>query len=237
MIPKVKRAMASQHRPIALTNVGYKVFMGMVKDKMVGQRMYDERVGCLQAGFTEGRRMEENLFILGYCVDECYRMKERLVIVAIDFSKAFDSVDRGALIEGLMYYKCDPKVIEVVASMYEGDRTEIWREGVRMGELEVRSGIRQGCTGSPQLFVMVVGMIIEKIVRSGLGYRSGSVRVPVLFYADDGLLMARSTGEAERMVELLEEEADKCGLRMNREKSMCMIFNGEQNEQAVIGEG
>ena len=112
------------------------------------------------------------------------------MIVAIDFSKAFDSVDRKVLIEGLMYFKCDSRVIEVVARMYEGDETEIWREGEMMGELEIKSGIRQGCTGSPQLFVMLVGMIIEKMVRSGMGYRSGGVRVPVLFYADDGLVLA-----------------------------------------------
>ena len=35
-----------------------------------------------------GRRLEENLFIVRY--------------------KAFDSVDRVALIRALMYYKCDP---------------------------------------------------------------------------------------------------------------------------------
>ena len=32
-----------------------------------------------------------------------------------------------------------------------------------MGEVEVRNGIRQGCTGSPRLFVMVVSMIIERM--------------------------------------------------------------------------
>ena len=66
-----------------------------------------------------------------------------------------------------------------------------------MGDTEVTGGIRQGCTGSPQLFVMVVNMVINSIVEGGLGNRDEKFYVPVLFYADDGLLLAGSSGEAE----------------------------------------
>ena len=32
MIPKTKKPRAKEHRPIALVNAGYKLFMGLVKD-------------------------------------------------------------------------------------------------------------------------------------------------------------------------------------------------------------
>ena len=85
-----------------------------------------------------------------------------------------------------------------------GDRQEMWRSnGILVGDTdtEVTGGIRQGCTGSPQLFVMVVNIIINSIVESRMGYRDDDFYVPV-FYADDGLLLvARSCGcgEAEDM--------------------------------------
>ena len=63
-----------------------------------------------------------------------------------------------------------------------------------MGKTVVGSGFRQRCTGSPQLFLMVVGIFIEKLLRSGMGYKGGGVRIPVLFYADDGLLLAECGG-------------------------------------------
>ena len=66
-------------------------------------------------------------------------------------------------------------------------------------------GIRQGCTLSPQLFVMVV-IIINSIVGSRMGYRD-DFYVPVLFYADDGLLLAKSCGEAEDMIQMVIEVA------------------------------
>ena len=64
MLPKVKKPQVKEHRPIALTNAGYKLFMSVLKRKMVKQELNDIRVKNMQAGFMEGRRMSENLFLL-----------------------------------------------------------------------------------------------------------------------------------------------------------------------------
>lgn len=52
----------------------------------------------LQAGFTKGRRFKDNVFLVKYCIDDSKRRKQKLVLVAIDFSKAFDSINRCKLI-------------------------------------------------------------------------------------------------------------------------------------------
>ena len=55
-------------------------------------------------------------------------------MVAVDFEKAFDSVDRVVLIRALMYYKCDPRLIDVVLDLYVGYRTEVWRNGILVAQ-------------------------------------------------------------------------------------------------------
>ena len=65
-----------------------------------------EGEGCL--------RLEDNLFMLVYCLRSAEKMKH-LVVTAIDFAKAFDSVNRKCLIETLAYYKCDPRITDIVA--------------------------------------------------------------------------------------------------------------------------
>ena len=60
---------AKDHRPIALTNVGYKIFMGLVKSKLVEHLERNRLISDYQAGFTGGRRLEENLFIVRYCIE------------------------------------------------------------------------------------------------------------------------------------------------------------------------
>ena len=79
------------------------------------------------------------------------------------------------------------------------------------GETEVTNGIRQGCTGSSQLFVMMVNIIINSILDSGMGYRDEEFYVPEMFYADDGLLLARSCVEAESMIGVVVRVAGRCG--------------------------
>ena len=52
-----------------------------------------------------------------------------------------------------------------------------------------------------------------------------STRLPVLFSADDGLLLARSCGEAEDMIQMVIEVAGECGLNINKGKSNVLLFN------------
>ena len=72
---------------------------------------------------------------------------------------------------------------------------------------------------------MVVNVIIDRVVGSRRGYRDDDFYVPVLFHADDGLLLARSCGEAEDMIGLVVEVAGKCGLNINKGKSNVLVYN------------
>ena len=50
-----------------------------------------------QAGFTGGASILKNLFVLQKGVQQAYRSGEEIVMVAVDFRKAFDSVRRERL--------------------------------------------------------------------------------------------------------------------------------------------
>ena len=121
--------------------------------------------------------------MLNYVIESCRREKRELIAVFVDFAKAFDSIRRGSLIECMKRCKCDPRMIDVFARVYENDSTEFRVNGEEMGRMEVWNGIRQGCTCSPQLFIMAVNAIICGLQGSGLGFRNDSVYVPALFFA------------------------------------------------------
>lgn len=52
-------------------------------------------------------------------------MGRELVVVLISLEQAFDSVGRLALDRELKFYKCDPRLIDVVVDLEMGYRTEI----------------------------------------------------------------------------------------------------------------
>ena len=66
MVPKRKKHEPKDHIHIALTNVRYKIFMSLVKGKIVEHIRQVEQESEFQFGFTGGRRLRNNLFILRY---------------------------------------------------------------------------------------------------------------------------------------------------------------------------
>ena len=55
ILPKKKKPVAREHRPIALTNVGYKLFMEIMKNRIVEHLDRNGLISEFQAGFTGGR--------------------------------------------------------------------------------------------------------------------------------------------------------------------------------------
>ena len=84
-----------------------------------------------------GRRLEENPFIVRYCIEEIYRLARELIVVAIDFEKLYDSVGSLALVRALKFYRCEPRLIDVIVNLYVGDRTEVWRGGEVLGDFDL----------------------------------------------------------------------------------------------------
>ena len=234
MIPKVNKPMASQLRPIALTNVSYKLYM-TIQGRKIDQHILEtnEQIET-QAGFTTGGQIEDNLFVLQYCIEKSYRMKKELIVTCIDYSKAFDSIKRDKIIEALMHYRIHPKIIDTIAKIYQNDSTEI-QIGELRKNINITSGIRQGCTGSTMLFKLITYMIISELNRRGTGYRDENVNIESLYFADDGLLLANSVEDAKNNLKIVIQVSREFGLEINKEKSNVMIFNMKEQPEQIEG--
>ena len=57
----------------------------------------------------------------------------------------------------------DSKIIDFIVRIYREDSTKIQLEKNKEIEMEVTSGIRQGCTASTVLFKLIIYKIIEEM--------------------------------------------------------------------------
>ena len=93
MIPKKKKTQAKDMRPIAITNISYKLYMSHIGEEIEKHIEVNNLAKGNQVGFTKGGRTEYNHFMLQYIVDKAQRNKEKLIVITLDFKKAFDSTE------------------------------------------------------------------------------------------------------------------------------------------------
>ena len=232
MIPKSKNPTVADLRPIALTNVSYKMMMRIVKKKIECHLKENGMRREEQMGFTKGGEVVDNLLILRECVRNTYSGRQELVIIAVDFKKAYDSVKREVVVDALKDYKVPEKVIDMMVSLYVGDKTRVgW--GKQEILIDIESGIRQGCTVSPLLFKLLTYRIIDEVRNKVDGVWIEGKKINSLFFADDGILLASSVRKAEEMVRVMRDAAGKMGLEMNHRKSKCMLYNVNEKVEEV----
>ena len=141
-------------------------------------------------------------------------------------------MNRGKLIEVLIKYKVNPKIIDLIVQMYEKDETTIYL-GKMKETIEVTCGIRQGCSISTLLFKMVTYCIIEELLKNGKQYRIKEYRGNSLWLADDTTLIANSKENVEEIIEALVIAGGTHGLDLNKLKTKIIQVRGKKELKKI----
>ena len=160
---------------------------------------------------------------------------EQLIVTTLDFKKAFDSIKRKELIETLIKYKINPKIIDIVAKLYKNDETVI-KMGDREETIKIGSGIKQGCTASTEFFKLVTYEIIKELEEKGEKFTIGDICINSIFFADDSIALAKTINATRKNLKIIKEVSKKFGLIVNEEKSKILIFKKRGNRKREIDE-
>ena len=66
-------------------------------------------------------------------------------------------------------------------------------------EMEINSGIKQGCTASTTLFKIITYKIMNSVEEKGDEYEVEGQKLSTLFFADDSLAMAKNIESAKKI--------------------------------------
>ena len=158
-----------------------------------------------------------------------------MYLISVDFAKAFDSIKRSTLIFALKKYKIHPQIIDVIAQIYSNDQTHIYFNNMFQCDIDVTSGIRQGCTGSSNLFLLITYIIIEKLYENLDGLKTNICKIVALFFADDGMIIMQSLKETIDSIKILTDIVQDCGLSINKAKSNILIYNSKEQPDHIEG--
>ena len=235
LIAKNRKPTVKDFRPLALTDISYKLFMAILRNRIEEHIEHNNGIVEEQTGFTKGTRLEDNIAIINHLIQDARKTRKKLIITGIDFTKAFDSVKREKIIETLKHYKLDERIIGAISSIYTEDVVELHMEEGFKESIVATSGIRQGCTLSATLFKLITYRIITEINKETRGYRTPDRELKALFFADDGLIINEDVEQASHSIRTLQKVARNYGLEINKQKSNILTFNIKDEPDEIEG--
>jgi hypothetical protein len=175
-----------------------------------------------QAGFRKGYSTVDNLFNLTSMIKLRLSTKgNKLYSFFIDFSAAFDTIDRNALFYKLSTMGVSTRMLTALRALYDRTEAGVWFQNCVTESFETRTGLRQGCICSPLLFCLFINDMADGLFG---GCVFGQTRVNILLYADDVVLIAPTAASLQIMINNLEKYCDLWNLQLNLNKSKILVF-------------
>ena len=125
----------------------------------------DKELRNEQAGFREGRSTVQQLFILRNIIEQSVEWQAGLYINFVDFEKAFDSVHRESLWNIMRCYGVPDKLIRMVQLLYKDTQCAVIDEGEESEWFSVKTGVKQRCSMSGFLFLLVLYFVMRKTTK------------------------------------------------------------------------
>ena len=137
------------YRPITLLHILQKLFSKVICSRISG--ILDQAQFPDQAGFREGYSCQDHLHSIVLIVEAMAEFQLPLWVCAIDFKKAFDSVEHDHIWDALHRQNVPHRYIRKLAQLYEGQTATIVTDKVSK-EFGIGRGTKQGDPISPKLF-------------------------------------------------------------------------------------
>lgn len=207
------------YRPISLQQAIYKVFAKLILNRIAGT--LDSNQPREQAGFRRTYSTIDHIFTLTQIIEKYTEYDKELYIAFIDYSKAFDSIQHEPLWLALEMQGVEERYIEILQEIYKISIAMIKME--KTGEpFSINRGVKQGDPISPNLFTALLEHIFRQIDWKNMGINVNGEYLNNLRFADDIVILSENHRDLEYMINSLDRESRKCGLKMNTTKTFAM---------------
>jgi hypothetical protein len=212
------------YRAISLMSTVAKLFSDIINSRITYYMECNKLFADEQNGFRKLRSCLDHLFVLTTIIRN--RKKDKLPTYAcyIDFTRAFDGINRTLLWHKMLYYKIDGKLLSMIKTMYEHVQSAV-RIGVQLTDwFSINSGVRQGDNLAPTLFAIYVNDFMKDINSINRGVPVGDSRVSGLVYADDVVLIASTPEDLQAQLDVAHAWCTKWRMTVNNGKTKIMHF-------------
>ena len=232
LIPKKEVPISpNDFRPISLLNGVLKIITKLLANRL--QKVILKMVHINQYGFLKNRVIQDCLGWAYEYIHQCHKSKEELLVIKLDFEKAFDTIDHQAIIDILRAKGFGERWITWMHMLFNSASSAVMLNGVPGKKFYCKRGVIQGDPLSPLLFLLAADLlqsILNKAMARDLFTPPLQVNscpdFPIMQYADDTLvIMQASARQLVCLKALLNTFASATGLKVNYGKSIMVPIN------------
>ena len=226
-------------RPISLLCVDYKIITKSLANRI--QAAMSEIIDQSQTACIRNRSINNNLWLLRDVIMHANETQSSTIMFSLDQYKAFDMVDHKLILRTLEKFGFGPNFITWVKTLYTNCFSIIQNNGNFSRKVILERGVRQGCSLSCYLYV-VVAEILAITIRKDTRIKGYVMPNPVSIleqlkisqYADDTLIflkyylgsnnIGQTQDSLERLMTALNDFQRASGAVLNIGKSKIRIF-------------
>ena len=183
-----------------------------------------DKVDRNNGGFLKGSRTADNIFILQSIYSRQLALGKPLILIFVDFSKAFDLVSRNILFFKLIQSGWSGRLIDTMRSLYNQTSFRVRVNGKLSESVSENLGVNQGGSASGILFRKFLKNLGDYL-DTRYGIRIGSKIIAYLLWADDLVIVAESYEDAQKQLDGLFEFCRNYLMIVNEIKTKFMVFN------------
>ena len=175
----------------------------------------------------------DHLHALNQVIEKTNEYQLNLCVGYIDFDKAFDSVEHKDLFASLRTAGINENYVQILEDIYTNASARIHIDNDVSKEIHIGRGVRQGDTLSPKIFTTTLEGVFRKIELEGKGLNIDGEELTDLRFADDVAFITTSVKDMEVLLNDLNRESKKVGLKIHKGKTKYMT-NYQTKDRIVI---
>ena len=239
----------NNYRGITLLSCLGKLFTSVINERLYNYLTHANLLGSEQAGFRAKHSTLDHIFALQVLSNYYINNNKQLYCAFVDYSKAFDFVNRSYLWQKVLDTNINGKILNVIRNMYKDAKSHVSLKNVLSDPFPCQVGVRQGENLSPLLFAIFLNDFKTFLSRDykGLTRVSESIRnelnvflkIFCLLYADDTIILAEKAEQLQKALKSLYDYCDKFDLKVNLDKTKVIIFSKgkiRQHKHFAFGE-
>ena len=159
------------------------------------------------------------------------------IMTAIDFEKAFDSLNWNFLHKSLEFFGFGESFLGWIKTFYNNISSFVFNNGFSTPSFNVKRGVRQGDPLSPSLFIIVLELLALSIRNNDQikGIEVGGSEIKLVTFADDMTSFVRDKFSHRTLFDTIDLFSTYSGLKVNHDKTEILLLGNMEVNSSELG--